>query len=54
MQRNRAVGTGQGRDRGTQQFTLDVEQRHLPALGEEAFCDRKSDAARSARHQRDF
>ena len=38
----------------SQQFALDVEQRHAPALGQEPLCRRKPDAARSAGDQRDF
>ena len=54
MQRDRGVGVRQYRDRAAQQFALDVEQRHAPALGEKPLCHRKPDAARGAGHQRDF
>src|SRR6202011_3302104 len=37
-----------------QQFSLDVEQRHAPALGQEPFCSRKPDAARRTGDQRDI
>ena len=47
-------GLRQRRNRSPQQFALDVEQRHAPALGEEAFGRRKPDAARGAGDQRDF
>ena len=53
-QRQRVVGVGECRNRVAQQFALDVEQRHLPALGEKAFCRRKPDAARGAGDQCDF
>jgi hypothetical protein len=36
-----------------QQFALDVEQRHAPALGEKPLCHRKPDAARGAGDQCD-
>ena len=54
MQRQRIVGVGQRRDRAVQQFALDVEQRHAPALGEKPFCRRKPDAARGAGDECDF
>jgi hypothetical protein len=54
MQRLRVVRIGQRGDRATQQFALDVEQRHAPAIGEKAFCGRKPDAARGAGDECDF
>jgi hypothetical protein len=54
MQPERIAGSAQCRHAGPQQFALDVEQRHPPALGEKAFCHRKPDAARGAGHQGDF
>ena len=54
MQRQRRVGVRQRRDRASQQFALDVEQRHAPAFGEKPLCRRKPDAARGAGDQRDF
>ena len=54
MQRHRGVGVRQFRDRATQQFAFDVEERHAPALGEETLGHREPDAARGAGHQRDF
>ncbi len=41
MHRERAVGIGNRTDGVIQQLLLDVEQRHAPAVGEEAFCGRK-------------
>ena len=37
MQRQRVAGVGEAGDRAAQQFALDVEQRHPPALGEKPF-----------------
>ena len=54
MQRQRVVGIGQGRDRALQQFALDIEQRHLPALGEKPLGGRQPDAARGAGDEGDF
>ena len=54
MQRHRSAGVRQRRDRAVQQFALDVEQRHAPALGEKPLCHRKPDAARGAGNQCDF
>ena len=54
MQRQRVVGVRQAGDRAAQQFALDVEQRHAPALGEKPFCRRKPDAARGAGDESDF
>ena len=54
MQRQRVVGVREVGDRAAQQFTLDVEQRHLPALGEESFRRRKPDATRSAGDESNF
>jgi hypothetical protein len=54
MQRDRGVGVRQYRGRAAQQFALDIEQRHAPALGEKPLCHGKSDAARGAGHQRNF
>ena len=54
MQRQRVVGIGEARDRAVQQFALDVEQRHAPALGEKALCRRKPDAARGAGDESDL
>ena len=48
MQRQRVVGVGEAGDRAAQQFALDVEQRHLPAVSEKPFGRRKPDAARGA------
>jgi hypothetical protein len=52
--RERMVGGFERGDRALQQLALDVEQRHAPPLGQEAFCNRKPDAARGAGHQCDF
>ena len=54
MQRHRVVGVGQAGNRAAQQLTLDVEQRHPPAVGEKSFCRRKPDAARGAGDESDF
>ena len=54
MQRQRVVGIREVGDRAAQQLTLDVEQRHPPALGEKPFCRRKPDAARSAGDESNF
>ena len=48
MQRQRVVGVREVGDRAAQQLTLDVEQRHLPALGEKPFRRRQPDATRRA------
>ena len=47
-------GSAQRSDRAAQQFALDVEQRHRPALGEKPFGGRKPDAARGAGDERDL
>ena len=44
-QRQRVVGVGESSDRALQQFALDIEQRHAPAFGQEAFRRRQPDAA---------
>jgi hypothetical protein len=54
MQCQRVVGIGQPGYRAVQQFALNVEQRHPPALGEKFFRGRKPDAARGAGDEGDF
>jgi hypothetical protein len=54
MQRQRTVRVFKACNRIAQQCVLDIEQGHVPALGEKPFCHRKPDTARSAGHQRDF
>jgi len=54
MQRDGSAGVRQRRDRALQQFALDVEQRHAPALGEKPLRHRKPDAASGASDQCDL
>ena len=54
VQGQRVVGPRQRLHAFLQKAALDVEQRHAPAVGEEAFGHGKPDAARGAGHQRDF
>jgi hypothetical protein len=54
MQRQRVVGVGEVSDRAVEQLALDVEQRHLPALGKKAFGRRKPNAARGAGDESNF
>ncbi len=54
MQRQRVVSVRKVSDRAAQQFALDVEHRHPPALGEKAFGRRQPDAARGAGDESNF
>ena len=56
MQRQRDCrGSPEFGDRAAQQFTLDVEQRHPPAVGENPVClSHKPDATRCAGDESNF
>ena len=54
MQRQRVVGICEACDCAAQQLALDVEQRHAPALGKEAFGCREPNASRGAGDECDF